>query len=108
MIETHLAVPFVGGFGFPGMHPGFGAFPQGGFPQGGQQAGFSGAPQGGNPTFTGTLDNRFGENEPGVVTGGSTQIVTGENGNFHSTTSILKPNGEVITTQHHGKHPKKP
>lgn len=51
------------------------------------------------------LDNRFGEDGP-VVTGG-THTITSQNGNFQSTSSILKPDGQVITTQQSGKLPAK-
>lgn len=91
----HLAAP---GFGFG---PGFG---QPGF----AQPAFAGQPGAGS-TFTGTtstLDNRFGEDEVPVVTGG-TQTVTSQNGNFQVVTSVLKPNGQVVTTQQSGKVPSK-
>lgn len=53
-----------------------------------------------------TLDNRFGADEDtGVVTSGGTHTVTSQNGNFHSVSSVLKPDGQVITTQQSGKFP---
>lgn len=61
----------------------------------------------GGPALSGTLDNRFGENEP-VITQGATQTITSQNGNFHATTTVLKPDGQVQTTHHTGKLPKKP
>ena len=81
------------GFG----QPGFGAFPAGGIQPG----------LGSNTISTGTtqvLDNRFGEDSP-LVSGGS-QTVTSQNGNFQSVTSVLKPNGQVVTTQQSGQFPK--
>ncbi|CRL07396.1 CLUMA_CG020369, isoform A [Clunio marinus] len=99
------------GFGQAGFgQAGFG--PQPGFGFGNpflfQQPGFGGVGPiqpgpGTQTTFTGTtqtLDNRFGEDSP-VVTGG-TQTITSQNGNFHVTTSVLKPNGQVVTTQQSG------
>lgn len=82
--------PFVG-------QPGFGAGGAGFQPGPGAQTSFTGSTQ--------TLDNRFGEDEP-VVSGGS-QIITSQNGNYHATTSVLKPGGQIITTEHHGKFPSK-
>lgn len=83
-----------------------------------QQPGFGGGAAPGNfapPAGTGsqtvvsgstqTLDNRFGEEEP-VVSGGQT-VITSQNGNYHQTTSILKPNGQVVTTHESGKFPGK-
>lgn len=100
------------GFGFP--QAGFG-FPQVGFgqqgfgqPGFGVQPGFAPQPGAGS-TFTGTtstLDNRFGEDEVPVITGG-TQTVTSQNGNFQVVTSVLKPDGQVVTTQQSGKVPPK-
>lgn len=101
----------MGGFGGPGFgQPGFGP------------AGFGAPFPGGNPvvaspiqpgqpgtTFQGTtsvLDNRFGENEVPVVTGG-TQTVTSNNGNYHVHTSVLKPDGQVVHSHQSGKFPGK-
>jgi hypothetical protein len=71
------------GFGFP-QQPAFGFQP-------GQQ-----------PAFGGTLDNRFGEDEaPNAVVGGA-QTITSQNGVYHATSSILKPDGQVVTTQQSG------
>lgn len=55
---------------------------------------------------TSTLDNRFGENEVPVVTGG-TQTVTSQNGNYHVHTSVLKPDGQVVHSHQSGKFPTK-
>ena len=85
--------------------PGFG-FQQPGF--GGPAFG-AGVQPGPGSTFTGTtstLNNRFGEDEVPVVTGG-TQTVTSQNGNVNVVTSVLKPNGQVVTTQQSGKYPTK-
>lgn len=80
-------------------------FPNSGFPS----TSFPIAPgPGAQTTFTGstqTLDNRFGEDEP-VVTGG-THTVTSQNGNFHSTSTVLKPDGQLVTMHQTGKFPSK-
>lgn len=97
LIDIRL-VPYPN-FQQPGFGGGnFGAAPGNFAPAGtGSQTVVSGSTQ--------TLDNRFGEEEP-VVTGGQT-VITSQNGNFHQTTSILKPNGQVVTTQQSGKFPAK-
>lgn len=94
------------GFGFP-QQSGFGGFPQQGFapPPPSQQ----GVGQGAQTTFVGgvsSLDNRFGEDEGPVVTGGS-QTITSQNGNYQITSSVLRPDGQVVTTQQSGKFPSK-
>jgi len=103
-------------FGFGGFAPGFGfpqqgfGFPQGGFgfPGGFPQQGFGGVPQP-QPGFVGgqNLDNRFGEDEVPTGVVGVGQTITSQNGQYHATSSILKPDGQVITTQQSGKFPKK-
>lgn len=60
-------------------------------------------------TFQGTmttLDNRFGEDGEGTVTGG-TQTITSQNGNYNIHTSVLKPDGQVVHHHQSGKYPKK-
>lgn len=102
-------------FGFGGFaQPGFMGFPQAGFgfPQAGfgfpgfPQGGFGGVPQQGQPGFVGgqNLDNRFGEDEVPTGVVGVGQTVTSQNGQYHATSSILKPDGQVVTTQHSGAH----
>lgn len=59
------------------------------------------------PAFGGTLDNRFGEDEIGGTVAGGSQTVVSQNGNFQSSTSILRPDGQVITSQQSGKFPAK-
>lgn len=75
-----------------------------GFPQ----QGFGGVPQA-QPGFVGgqNLDNRFGEDEVPTGIVGVGQTITSQNGQYHATSSILKPDGQVITTQQSGKFPKK-
>ncbi|XP_070497947.1 basic salivary proline-rich protein 1-like isoform X2 [Chironomus tepperi] len=99
-------------FGFGGFAPGFGfpqqgfGFPQAGFgfPGGFPQQGFGGVPQG-QPGFApGSLDNRFGEDEVPTGVVGVGQTITSQNGQYHATSSILKPDGQVVTTQHSGAH----
>lgn len=83
----------------------FPGFPQAGF---GGPAQFPAGGQGTQTISTGstqTLDNRFGEEEP-VITGG-TQTITSQNGNFHATSTILKPDGQVVTMHQSGKVPPK-
>jgi len=116
------AFPFgpVGfGQGFPqfGFAPGFGGlqnpffqFPQPAF-GGNSPVAPMGNPQGPapgvQPAFGGTLDNRFGEDEIGGSVAGGTQTFVSQNGNFQSSSSVLRPDGQVVTSQQSGKWPAK-
>ncbi|KAG5670899.1 hypothetical protein PVAND_001130 [Polypedilum vanderplanki] len=94
--------PQTGQFGFP--QAGFGPF---GFPQTGfgfpqqQQPGFVQQPAFGQ---IGSLDNRFGEDEVPVNSVGASQSVVSQNGNYHITSSVLKPDGQVVTSQQSGRN----
>lgn len=48
------------------------------------------------------LNTRFNDEQPGVVvTGVSSSISSNSNGQVHAQTSVLKPDGSVITKEHH-------